>query len=356
MSMVTRAGLAATLKRHYSAWILYPTLIALFAANTINAGADLGAIGAGVDLVFPVPRVLVVVAAGLLVLGLQVAGSYGVVEAVFKWLTLALLAYLGSAVLAHPDWGAALLATVRPTLSLDGQYISTVVALFGTVISPYLFFWQAAEEVEEGKHQPRPRRPSATWLSQRLHDRVEDVSAGMVFSNIITYFVILATAATLHASGHTQVSSAADAARALEPLAGGAAVMLFAVGLIGAGMLAVPVLTASAAYALAGARHWRTGLDQPIGHAWRFYGVMIVATILAAAMNFIGINPFQALFLSAVINGLLAPPLLVLVMLLANRQAVMHSRRNGVVLNVVGWATTGVMALAAIGLLATSLL
>src|SRR5918912_298353 len=171
ISMVTGRGLADTLRRHYSAWIVYPTLIALFGANTVNAGADLGAIGTGVELLVPVPRAVVVTAAAVLLVLLLLVGSYAMIESTFKWLTLALLAYIGSAALAHPDWGAALLATVRPTLSLDEQYISTLVALFGTVISPYLFFWQAAEEVEEDKQHPGGRAPAARAGAHRLHER-----------------------------------------------------------------------------------------------------------------------------------------------------------------------------------------
>jgi NRAMP (natural resistance-associated macrophage protein)-like metal ion transporter len=355
ISIVTGRGLADTLRRHYSAWIVYPTLIALFGANTVNAGADLGAIGAGVELLVPVPRAVVVVVAAVLLVLLLLVGSYATIERTFKWLTLALLAYIGSAALAHPDWGAALLATVRPTLSLDEQYISTLVALFGTVISPYLFFWQSAEEVEEVKQQHGPHVRLARTLNKRLRTRAIDVGTGMALSNVVTYFVILATAATLHASGQTDVNSAADAARALQPLAGSAASLLCAVGLIGAGMLAVPVLTGSAAYAIAGARHWRSGLDQAFGRARGFYSVMIASTVIGAGMNFTGINPFRALFVSALLNGLLAPPLLALLLLLANRRSVMRRHTNGKLLNLVGWATTLVMALAALGAIVTSL-
>jgi Mn2+/Fe2+ NRAMP family transporter len=351
ISMVTHRGLSETLRGQYSGRIMYPVLIGLIIANTVNAGADLGAIGAGVELLVPVPTSIVVVVAAAISLGLQVFGSYDLVESIFKWLTLALLAYIASAVLARPDWGAALIATIRPPLSLDSQYISTIVALFGTVISPYLFFWQSAEEVEESRHHSRFK----LRLSRRLHNRALDVTVGMIFSNVISYFVILATAATLHNSGQTQVNSAADAARALEPLAGGAAGLLFGVGLIGAGMLAVPVLTGSAAYAVAGVRRWTAGLDQPFNRAREFYLVMIVSTVVGVGINFIGVNPFEALFISALINGLVAPPLLVLVMLLANHRDVMHSRANGALLNAVGWATTAIMSAAAIGVIITSL-
>ena len=355
ISMVTHRGLAETLQRHYSGWILYPALIALVGANTVNAGADLGAMAAGVELLVPIPRGVVVPIVAVLLIAFMLLGSYAVIEKTFKWLTLALLAYVGAAALAHPDWPAALVATVRPTVSLDGHYISTVVALFGTVISPYLFFWQSAEEVEEAKQQSNRHTRLIKSINQRLHDRAIDVGAGMLFSNVITYFVILATAATLNANGQTDVNSATDAARALQPLAGNAASLLFAIGLIGCGVLAVPVLTGSAAYAVAGAQHWQSGLDRSFGRARRFYAVMIAATAVGAAINFTGINPFRALFISAVLNGLLAPPLLVLVMLLANRGSVMKDHRNNWLLNAAGWATTLVMGLAAIGAVLTSL-
>jgi Mn2+/Fe2+ NRAMP family transporter len=305
----------------------------------------------------PIPAGVVVVVAAVLLVGLLVLGSYKIVENVFKVLTLALVAYIGSAALARPDWTTALVSTVRPTVSFDGQYLSTLVALFGTVISPYLFFWQSAEEVEESDEaKKKPGRSARLFqsINARLHDRAIDVGAGMVFSNIITYFVILATAATLGAQGQSDVESAADAARALEPLAGSAASILFAVGLIGAGALAVPVLTGSAAYAIAAVRRWESGLDLSFKQARGFYAVMIASTLLGAAMNFIGINPFKALFLSAVINGILAPPLLVLLMLLANRRSVVKQHANGPLLNAVGWITTIVMAAAAVGALLTA--
>jgi NRAMP (natural resistance-associated macrophage protein)-like metal ion transporter len=353
IAMVTRLGLAGAIRRHYSGWVLYPTMLGLLVANTINAGADLGAIGAGVELVMPIPSAAVVVLAGVGLLLLEVVGSYATVEKTFKWLTLTLFAYLGAAVFAHPDWSAALFDTVRPTLSVDKQYLATIVALFGTVMSPYLFVWQAAEEVEEMQADTKRRRMSAQAITRRLHDRTLDVATGMGFSNLITYFVILATAATLHQAGQTDVTSAADAARALEPIAGNAAGLLFAAGLIGAGALAVPVLTASAAYAIAGGERWRVGLDQPVGKARGFYGVILVATILAVGINFIGISPIQALFISAVINGVLAPPLMVLLMLIANRRSAMGDHTHGVILNLVGWATIVVMSAAALGLLVT---
>ncbi|MHB8459719.1 MAG: NRAMP family divalent metal transporter [Candidatus Limnocylindrales bacterium] len=355
IGLVTGKGLAGVLREHYPR-ALYPAVIALVVANTLNAGADIGAIAAAINLLVPIPAILFIVPVSLGIIGLQVFGSYRFIERVFKWLALALLAYIGAALFARPDVVGVVVGTLVPTIRLDPGYIGILVALLGTTISPYLFFWQASQEVEEeisiGRRHLRQRQGASRF---ELKYALWDTIAGMVFSEVVAYFIILATGATLFAAGKTNIASATDAAQALRPIAGDASALLLAVGLIGAGVLAVPVLTGSAAYGVAEAFGWRSGLDRTLRRAPQFYVVIIAATLVGMAINFLGINPITALVLSAVLNGLIAAPLLVLVMLVSNDRAAMGARTNGRLLNVLGWATTIIMALAAIGLIVTTL-
>jgi NRAMP (natural resistance-associated macrophage protein)-like metal ion transporter len=356
IGLVTGKGLAGVLREHYPR-ALYPAVIALVIANTLNAGADIGAIAAAINLLVPPPALLFVIPVSLGIVGLQVFGSYRMIARVFKWLALALLAYIGAALFARPDIIKVLAGTLIPTIRLDPAYLGIIVALLGTTISPYLFFWQASQEVEEqislGRRQLRQRQgASRTELKYAMWDTI----AGMVFSEVVAYFIILAGGATLFAAGKTDVTSATDAAAALRPLAGDAAALLLAIGLIGAGMLAVPVLTGSAAYGVAEAFGWRSGLDRQFKGAPQFYLVIIAATLVGMAINFLGIDPIKALVLSAVLNGLVAAPLIILIMLVSNDRAVMGQRTNGRLLNAVGWATAIVMGIAAVGLVVTSIL
>ncbi len=354
VGMVSGRGLAGVLKRHYSPWIVYPAIIGLLLANTLNAGADIGAIAAAINLLVPIPLVVFIVPISLLILALQIWGSYRLIARVFRWLTLALFAYIGSVFFAHPDALAVLKGTFIPTLRWDNAFISTLVAILGTTISPYLFFWQSSQEVEEEISKGRTNlrlRKGAT--GQELTYAAWDVNIGMLLSNVVMYCIILATAATLFKAGKHDVQSATDAAVALRPIAGNAASILLALGLIGAGFLAVPVLTGSAAYALAEALGWRHGLDKRLRGAKQFYIIIAAATLAGMLINFIGINPIAALFWTAVINGVLAPPLLVLLMLIANNRKVMGERVNNLWLNLGGWITAVVMFAAALALFLT---
>ncbi|HEX7497572.1 MAG TPA: divalent metal cation transporter, partial [Candidatus Limnocylindrales bacterium] len=301
IGLVTGKGLAGVLREHYPR-ALYPAVIALVVANTLNAGADIGAIAAAINLLVPIPAWVFIVPVSLGIIGLQVFGSYRMIEKVFMWLALALLAYIGAALFARPDIVKVLAGTLVPTIRLDPAYIGIIVALLGTTISPYLFFWQASQEVEEqislGRRQLRQRQgASRSELKYAMWDTV----AGMVFSEVVAYFIILAAGATLFAAGKTDVASATDAAAALRPLAGDAAALLLAIGLIGAGVLAVPVLTGSAAYGVAEAFGWRSGLDRQFKGAPQFYLVIVAATLVGMAINFLGINPITALVLTAVL-------------------------------------------------------
>jgi NRAMP (natural resistance-associated macrophage protein)-like metal ion transporter len=354
IGMCSGRGLAAVLRRYYPRWLLYPTVAGLVVANTINAGADISAISAAINMFVPIPITAMVIPIAVAIVVLQVWGSYRLIIKVFKWLTLSLFAYVIAAFLAKPDWTAVAWATFDPQISLSGQYITTIVAILGTTISPYLFFWEASEEVEEEKKEGRTTIASRRGATDKeIKKEKIDTIIGMLFCNVVFYFVILAAGATLHATGQTSVQSATEAAQALRPLAGNLATVLFAIGLIGAGLLAVPVLTGSAAYAVAEAFGWRAGLDEKPRHAKKFYAVIAGATLVGVGMDFAGINPISALFWTAVINGVTAPPLLVVVMLVSNNKRVMGRRKNGLGTNILGWLATAIMFAAAIGMFVT---
>jgi len=354
IGMCSGQGLAGVLRKYYPRWLLYPVVAALLIANTINAGTDIAAISAAINMFVPVPIYLMVVPIGLVIAVIQIWGSYRLIVKIFKWLTLSLFAYVIAAILADPDWKAVLYGTVVPQIRVDGNNITTLVAILGTTISPYLFFWQASEEVEEEKMEGRAsvaKRKNAT--EEEIHNEKWDTVTGMLFCNVVFYFVILAAASTLHASGHTTIGSATEAAQALRPLAGNAATVLFAIGLIGSGLLAVPVLTGSSAYAVAEAFGWRSGLDEKPRRARKFYAVIAVSTLVGVAIDLTGINPIRALFWTAVINGLIAPPLLVVVMFVSNNKKAVGQRTNGLFTNIIGWLAAAVMFAAAIAMFLT---
>jgi NRAMP (natural resistance-associated macrophage protein)-like metal ion transporter len=357
IGLVTGRGLAGVLRKHYPRWLLYAAVFPLFAANTINVGADLGAIAAAINLLvpaLPIPLLILPIALGILIL--QIWGSYRLIARTFKWLTLALFAYFGAAILARPNWGEVLSATFLPTIEFDQTYLLTLVAILGTTISPYLFFWQASEEVEEEEAMGRTqlwRRRGAS--DKELEYAAVDVNVGMGFHGLVMFFIMLATAATLHQAGKTDIKTATDAAEALRPLAGDLSSILLAVGLIGSGVLAVPILSGSAAYALSEAFGWKYGLDQNPGRAKQFYAVIAAATFIGVAIDYLGINPIDALFFTAVINGFVAPPLLVMIMLVANNRKIMGKRTNSGLTNVLGWGAAAVMFVAAGVLLVTAI-
>ncbi len=356
IGLATGDGIGVLLRKHYPRPLVYFVAIALVVANTINAGADIGAIAAAINLLLPIPAIVFVIPVSLGILAIQILGSYRVIERTFKWLALALLAYIGSALFSHPNVLDVLRGTLIPTIHLDKAFIGILVALLGTTISPYLFFWQASQVVEEEKSVGRKKLTHRQGATKReLRYALADTIAGMAFSEVVAYFIILSTGATLFVAGQTSIGSATEAAQALKPIAGEAATLLLAVGLIGAGVLAVPILTGSAAYGLSEAFRWRAGLDEKPHRAPQFYAVIVAATLVGMMINFVGINPITALVVSAVINGLIAAPIIVLVMLASNNRKVMGERTNGRLVATVGWITTIVMALAAIALIATSI-
>lgn len=351
--MVGGRGLAGVLRDRYPRWVLLPVVFALLLANVVAAGADVGAIAAGVALVVPVAAWWLVVPVALLILGVQTWCSYALLHRVFKWLTLALFGYVVAALLARPDWSEVLRGTFMPGLAWDRDLLLLLVAIVGTTLSPYLYFWQAGQRVEEEKAQGRRtlrQRQGAT--REELSEAALDVDVGMLFGALVMYAVILSAASTLHEAGRTEVASAEEAAGALRPLAGEAAGLLFALGIVGVGMLAVPVLTTGAAYALAETFGWRHGLDERPHRAPAFYAAIALSTLAAAALNFTGVNPIDALVYSGVVMGLLAPPLLVLMMLVSSDPRVMGARVNGPGLKLLGWITTLAATAAAVALVA----
>ncbi len=351
IALVSGRGIAGVLRAHYPSPVLYAAVLGLILANTLNAAADMLAIAAGINLLIPVPLLVMIVPIAVSLLVFQIWGSYRWIARIFTALTLALFAYIGAAFYARPDWSLVLRGTLVPELRFDRSYLATLLAILGTTISPYLFFWQANEVVEE-KASRRRKQP---WYRPRqttgdLPYVAVDVNLGMFFSNLVMFFILLASAATLHAGGRTDIDSAASAAEALRPLAGNGATVLMALGLIGTGLLTVPILTSSAAYAVCEAVGWKCSLDDKPAKAREFYLVMVVSTLVAALINFIGINPMKALYWTAVINGVLAGPLLVVIMLIANNSKVMHSHVNGLGLNILGWIAAVLMIVAAAGI------
>lgn len=349
VGLVTGLGLGAILRRYYPPWLAIGVAVALLATNTINAGADIGAIGAAINLLLPhVPVTALVIPIGAILIVLQWWGSYRLIAMVFKWLALALFAYVGAAILSHPNWVEVLRDTFVPHVRLNAAYLTTLVAILGTTISPYMLYWQASQEVEEdialGRRRLRQRR--GTTPTEMRYAAI-DIGVGMLFSNVVMYFIIVATGATLFAAGHHQIQSATDAAQALAPLAGRWSQWLLAFGLIGSGVLAVPILTTSSAYALAGALRWKEGLSLDPARAPHFYAVIAGATLVGMELNFAGLGMVAALYWSAVINGFLAPIVLLVVMLVANNRKIMGADVNGLLLNIGGWTTTIVMAAAA---------
>ena len=354
IGMVSGMGLAGVLRNHYSRAVLYPAVIGLVIANTINIGTDIGAIAAAMNLIVPIPPHWLIVPVALTIVAVQIWGSYRAISRVLKWLTLTLFAYIGAAILARPPWHEVLRSTLIPHLSWDAKYLTILVAILGTTISPYLFFWQASEEVEEeielGRRTLR-QREGATYAE--LKAAAWDTDVGMFFCNLIFYFVILAAGATLHRAGPVDIQSAAEAAQALAPLAGRAASILFAFGLIGSGLLAVPVLSGSCAYAVSEAFGWECSLADKPREAKQFYFIIGLSTLIGLFINFLGINPMGALFWTAVINGVISPPLLVVVMLVSNDRRIMGDKVNGPIANITGWLTVALMFGAAIGMILT---
>ncbi len=352
---VTGRGLAGNLRRHYPRPILYAVVLALLTANVINIGADLGAMGAALKLVIGGPQFLYVGLFGVTSLLLEMFVRYARYVSMLKWLTLVLFAYVGVAFVVHMPWATVGHHLLVPRLSLKADYLTVVVAILGTTISPYLFFWQAEEEVEDVRERDdaKPLARAPEQASTEFSRIRWDTYVGMGLSNAVALFIILTTAATLHAHGLTNIQTSSQAAEALRPIAGPAVFLVFALGIIGTGLLALPVLGSSAAYAVGECFGWHVGLARKPHRAPRFYGVLAAATLVGAGLNFTPLDPVKALFWSAVINGVVAVPVMVMIMLLVGRSDVMGAFRPSRRLRGVGWLATVVMAAAAVGMFAT---
>ena len=348
----TGRGIAGNIRRHYPNWLLQSIVALLLIANTINIGADLGAMADAVRMLAGGPHLLYVALFGLLCAVLQVFTKYGRYAALLRWLTLALLAYFGTVMVVRIPWAEAARGLLIPTFAWDSAFWTTVVAILGTTISPYLFFWQAAQEVEDIR-AVRERKPLIKAPEQG-NDAIErirfDTYVGMALSNLVALAIIVTTAATLHANGLTDIATSSQAAEALRPVAGPFAFTLFTLGIVGTGLLAVPVLAGSAAYAVGEARRWPVGLARKPMQAKAFYVTLTLATLAGASMNFFPISPIKALYWTAVINGVVAVPVMVTMMHMTSNPKIMGDFPINDGLRLIGWLSTAVMAVAAVAM------
>ncbi|MFZ6707652.1 NRAMP family divalent metal transporter [Undibacterium sp. TC9W] len=352
---VSGHGLATNIRRHYPTWLLYAVVGLLLVANTINIAADISAMGEALKLLIGGKAHLYAIGFGVLSLLLQVFISYQRYVRFLKWLTMALLAYVATVFVVHTPWADVAISAIMPQLSLKKEYITTVVALFGTTISPYLFFWQASQEVEEMRADPqaRPLIHAPEQAAANLKRIKLDTYIGMAFSNLVAFFIILTTAVTLNLHGVTDIQTSAQAALALRPIVGDFAFMLFSAGIIGTGLLAIPVLAGSSAYAMAGAFKWKNSLENTATQAWQFYAIIALSTVIGIGLGFTAIDPIKALYWSAVINGVISVPIMVVMMLMAARSDIMGKFVITRRLKILGWLATGMMALAVVSMLAT---
>lgn len=354
---VTGKGLAAVVKENYSRTVVYIVVGLVVVANTINIGADIGALAAAAELIVPIPFAALALGFTVVILILEIFTSYKVYARILKWFCLALLSYVVTIFFVQQPWGTLLKATFVPHLEWSFAFLFIITGVLGTTISPYMFFWQASEEVEEERaahmiaKDGRPRLTTKFMRNLRIDNFV-----GMFFSNAATWCIIVVAATVLHSNGITDVQTAADAARALEPLvqsfphAGYIAKVLFAIGVIGLGLLGIPVLSGSASYALSEVFNWREGLNLKLRRAHGFYGVITISTLIGLAINFVGINPIKALVFTAVFNGVAAVPLIFVIALVASNKKIMGEHRSGMLSKIFVWGTFGLMATAAVGM------
>jgi NRAMP (natural resistance-associated macrophage protein)-like metal ion transporter len=361
IGLVTGHGLAAIIKHYFPRWVLYVVAFLLVAANILNIGADIEAMARSIQLILPVvPTALTALFIVALTLALLVFTSYKTYSKYLKWVALVLFSYLIVALLSNVDWGLALKSLVVPGIELNSGYITTLVAILGTTISPYMFFWQANIEVEEkiasgsiASSDPQMKRPRKLVLGRRaINDMYIDINVGMFYSELIMFFIIISTASTIYKAGAKNVGQLdlAGIAQVLRPLAGNAAFLLFTLGIVGIGLLAIPVMAGSAAYALSEIFGWEEGLYKKFHTAKGFYIAIILATLVGLVLVFVGVNPVAALYYSAVINGVVAVPLLVIIFLIGNNKKILGERTSGKLSNTLLIITTLLMGAAAAGL------
>lgn len=359
IGLVTGKGIAAVVKEHYNRKVLYAVIGLVVVANTINIGADIGAMAAAAQLLVPVPFVVLTLLFTAIILTLEIFTNYKTYSKILKWLALTLLAYPITVFIVDQPWSTVLKATVIPHFEFSFDFLFIITGVFGTTITPYMFFWQASQEVEEEKAKGliRDGKPRIGW--PHIHAMRKDNNVGMVISEFTTWCILLVGGTVLHNSGVTDIKNAADAAKALEPLvhsfpnAGYLAKLIFSVGIIGLGLLAVPVLSGSAAYAVAEAFDWNASLNLKLKKAHGFYGVITIATMVGLIINFIGIDPLKALVYTAVINGIAAVPLLFLIVRIAASDKIMGQYKSGLLSKVLLWATFVIMGAAAVALFFT---
>ncbi len=355
IGLVTGQGLAANIRQHHSKKVLYFCTILLLVANIFNIGADFGAMVKGVQLLYPdISFGLLIVFFGAIGLALQIFTTYAEYAHYLKYLALVLFSYIFSTLFVQIDWGAAIHSLLVPSIEFSKDQLLLICAILGTTISPYLFFWQTSQEVEErilkrqnGRIAETPESLTTATDADIKEMRV-DVWTGMFISNVVMFFIITSCAATLFTQGTFNITTAADAALALKPFAGNFSFMLFAIGIIGTGMLAIPVLAGSAAYAVSESMGWKFGLYRKLKEAYAFYGVIIVATLVGIALNFIGLDPIKSLIYAAVLNGIVAPVILFLIVTMASREDIMGNRKNGRLSAGIGWITVVLMTVSAV--------
>ena len=349
----TGHGIAGNLCRHYPGWLLYCVVIPLFLANTINIGADLCAMADAVKLFIGGPAAIYAIAFGTICAVATIVMNYDLYVRVLKWMTLSLFAYVAALFAAKIPWEEALVGALVPRIIWSSDFFTTLVAIFGTTISPYLFFWQASQEAEDQHVDPRAKPlVKAPRQAMRAFGRIRaDTLTGMAFSNFIAFAIILTTAATLNKAGITSVATSAQAAEALRPIAGEFAFVVFALGIVGTGLLAVPVLAGSVAYAIGEACKWPIGLSREPGKATAFYASLGGSTVLGMALTLTPLDPIKALYWTAVINGLVAVPVMVVMMLMTAQQRVMGQFTVNGWLRWLGWAATCAMAVCALGMI-----
>lgn len=355
IGLVTGKGLAGVIGEHYPKAILYPVAFLAVGAITLNIGADISGMAESAHLVIPVHPTFLALSATIIILFLLINFSYRQIAASLKWLTFALFAYILTGFVTKQDWVAILLNTFIPTIKFDSRFLALIVAILGTTISPYLFFWQTSEEVEEEQEKGKinPGRKIQIVTKHELKGMREDVTLGMLFSNIVMFFIIATTASTLATGGFHEIQTAAQAATALKPFAGDAAFLLFAIGIVGTGMLAIPVLAGAAGYVVSETFGWQEGLSKKFHEAKSFYIVIVVSTALGFLINLLGFNPFKLLFYTAIIYGMISPILIVLILHIANKKEIMGTRKNGLVSNLLGGLALILMTLAVVFLLIT---
>jgi NRAMP (natural resistance-associated macrophage protein)-like metal ion transporter len=353
IGMVSGVGLAAVMRKLFPRWLAFVLALLVIVANTFNVGADLAGMAASAHMVAGLPVIVWVIVFGAALTIAQIYCSYDLLSSIFKWLALTLFAYVVTAFVVHPDWWTILRHAVVPEFRLEGHWITTVVGLLGTTISPYLFFWQSSLMVEEEKKLGRrtvKARKGAT--PAEIKDAHADVNAGMIYSNLVMFFIIATTAVTLGAHGKHDIATAQEAAEALRPLAGNLAYLLFTLGMVGTGMLGIPVLAGSSAYVAAEMLTFREGLSEPPQRAPRFYAVLAAGILIGIGMNLAGVDPIKALFWSAVFNGVAAVPLVFAIVMIANNRTVMGRWTSSPLANFWGWFTVVLMGLAAIAMFA----